>query len=104
MTALVEGLGMSLPGTTIPAVTAARLHAAEAAGRRAVELAREGLKRNRKQRQTSRENHATRSKLGGGVAWRRLASSTCERFRPNRRRARARRALRLRAIALMNPP
>jgi dihydroxy-acid dehydratase len=45
MTALVEALGMSLPGTAaIPAVAAARRHAAEAAGRRAVELAREGLR------------------------------------------------------------
>jgi dihydroxy-acid dehydratase len=44
MAALVEALGMSLPGTaTIPAVDAARIRAAEATGRRAVELALEGL-------------------------------------------------------------
>jgi len=43
MAALVEALGMSLPGTaTIPAVDAARVRAAEATGARAVELAREG--------------------------------------------------------------
>jgi dihydroxy-acid dehydratase len=45
MAALVEALGMSLPGTaTIPAVDAARLRAAEATGTRAVELAHEGLR------------------------------------------------------------
>jgi dihydroxy-acid dehydratase len=45
MAALVEALGMSLPGTaTIPAVDAARQRAAEATGARAVELAREGLR------------------------------------------------------------
>ena len=44
MAALVEALGMSLPGTaTIPAVSASRARAAEATGRRAVELAVEGL-------------------------------------------------------------
>lgn len=44
MAAVVEGLGMSLPGTaTIPAVDAARVRAAEATGARAVELADEGL-------------------------------------------------------------
>ena len=43
MTALVEALGMCLPGTsTIPAVDAARMRAAEATGSRAVALAREG--------------------------------------------------------------
>ncbi|MHB8468300.1 MAG: dihydroxy-acid dehydratase [Gaiellaceae bacterium] len=43
MAALVEALGMSLPGTaSIPAVDAARARAAEATGARAVELAREG--------------------------------------------------------------
>jgi dihydroxy-acid dehydratase len=43
MTALVEALGMCLPGTsTIPAVDAARMRAAEATGTRAVALAREG--------------------------------------------------------------
>jgi dihydroxy-acid dehydratase len=42
---LVEAIGMSLPGTaSIPAVDAARHRAAEATGRRAVELAREGLR------------------------------------------------------------
>jgi dihydroxy-acid dehydratase len=45
MAALVEALGMSLPGTaTIPAVDAARARAAEATGTRAVALAREGLR------------------------------------------------------------
>lgn len=45
MTSLVEALGMSLPGTaSIPAVDARRRTAAEATGRRAVELAREGLR------------------------------------------------------------
>jgi len=44
MAALVEALGMCLPGTaTIPAVDAARSRAAEATGTRAVALAREGL-------------------------------------------------------------
>jgi dihydroxy-acid dehydratase len=44
MTALVEALGMCLPGTsTIPAVDAARMRAAELTGTRAVGLAREGL-------------------------------------------------------------
>src|ERR671935_1381789 len=43
MAAVVEALGMCLPGTaTIPAVDAARTRAAEATGARAVELAREG--------------------------------------------------------------
>jgi dihydroxy-acid dehydratase len=43
MTSLVEGLGMSLPGTaSIPAVDARRRTAAEATGARAVELARHG--------------------------------------------------------------
>jgi dihydroxy-acid dehydratase len=43
MSCVVEALGMVLPGTaTIPAVDARRLHAAEAAGRRAVEMASTG--------------------------------------------------------------
>ena len=43
MTSLVEALGMALPGTaSIPAVDARRRTAAEATGRRAVEIAREG--------------------------------------------------------------
>lgn len=43
LAALVETLGMSLPGSaTIPAVDAARLRNAEATGTRAVELARDG--------------------------------------------------------------
>ena len=43
MAAVVEALGMSLPGSaTIPAVDAARVRAAEATGRRAVALAEEG--------------------------------------------------------------
>ena len=45
MTSVAEALGMTLPGTaSIPAVNAARYRAAEATGRRAVELAREGLR------------------------------------------------------------
>jgi dihydroxy-acid dehydratase len=44
MAAVVEALGMSLPGTaTIPAVDAARIRAAEATGARAVGLAQEAL-------------------------------------------------------------
>jgi dihydroxy-acid dehydratase len=43
MAAVVEAIGMCLPGTaTIPAVDAARTRAAEATGARAVELARSG--------------------------------------------------------------
>jgi dihydroxy-acid dehydratase len=43
LTSIVEALGMCLPATaSIPAVDAARHRAAEATGRRAVELAREG--------------------------------------------------------------
>jgi dihydroxy-acid dehydratase len=43
MTSLTEALGMCLPGTaSIPAVDARRSQAAEATGRRAVELAQEG--------------------------------------------------------------
>ncbi len=45
MSALVEGLGMSLPGAAaIPAVDARRYAVAEASGRRAVALALEGLR------------------------------------------------------------
>jgi dihydroxy-acid dehydratase len=45
LTSLVEALGMCLPGTaSIPAVDAARQRAAEATGRRAVELAHENLR------------------------------------------------------------
>lgn len=48
MTSVVEALGMCLPGTaSIPAVDAARQRAAEATGRRAVELAREELRPSR---------------------------------------------------------
>jgi dihydroxy-acid dehydratase len=48
MAALAEALGMALPGTAaIPAVHADRLRAAEATGRRAVALAREGLRPSR---------------------------------------------------------
>jgi dihydroxy-acid dehydratase len=44
MAAIAEALGMTLPGTAaIPAVHADRLRAAEASGREAVRLAREGL-------------------------------------------------------------
>src|SRR5437660_5787387 len=45
LTCIVEALGMCLPGTaSIPAVDAARHRAAEATGRRAVELAHEHLR------------------------------------------------------------
>jgi len=45
MSALVETLGLALPGSAaIPAVDARRAAAAEQSGRRAVELAREGLR------------------------------------------------------------
>src|SRR2546430_15121714 len=45
LTSLVEALGMCLPGTaSIPAVDAGRHRAAEATGRRAVELAHEQLR------------------------------------------------------------
>jgi dihydroxy-acid dehydratase len=45
MAAIAEGLGMALPGTAaIPAVHADRLRAAEASGRRAVELARSPIR------------------------------------------------------------
>ena len=48
MAALVEALGMCLPGTaSIPAIDAARVRAAEATGSRAVELAREELRPSR---------------------------------------------------------
>jgi dihydroxy-acid dehydratase len=48
MAALVEALGMSLPGTaSIPAVDAARVRVAETTGGRAVGLAREGLRPDR---------------------------------------------------------
>lgn len=45
MAMVTEALGMALPGTAVlPATSAARRAAAEATGRRAVELAREGVK------------------------------------------------------------
>jgi dihydroxy-acid dehydratase len=45
MAAITEGLGMALPGTAaIPAVHADRLRAAEASGKRAVELARSPIR------------------------------------------------------------
>lgn len=45
MTGLVEGLGMSLPGSaTVPAVASARSAYAEESGLRAVGLAQEGLR------------------------------------------------------------
>jgi dihydroxy-acid dehydratase len=45
MAAIAEGLGMALPGTAaIPAVHADRLRAAEASGKRAVELARSPIR------------------------------------------------------------
>src|SRR5262249_39570505 len=43
MSCIAETLGMTLPGTaTVPATDARRLHVAEAAGRRAVEMATAG--------------------------------------------------------------
>jgi len=45
MAVVTEALGMSLPGTaTIPATDARRVHAAEATGRQAVELARDDVR------------------------------------------------------------
>lgn len=57
MACLVEGLGMSLPGSaTIPAVDARRRAVAEAAGRRAVEMAYEDLRPSRILNSTSFDN------------------------------------------------
>ena len=69
MTALVEALGMCLPGTsTIPAVDAARMRAAEATGSRAVALAREGLSPARIITAESLDNAITLlMALGGGT-------------------------------------
>ena len=69
MTALVEALGMCLPGTaTIPAVGAARLRAAELTGARAVELAREDLRPAQILTATSLDNAITLlMALGGGT-------------------------------------
>jgi dihydroxy-acid dehydratase len=69
MAAVVEALGMSLPGTaTIPAVDAARVRAAEATGTRAVELAREGLVPSRILRPEAFDNAITTlMAIGGGT-------------------------------------
>lgn len=69
MAALVEALGMCLPGTaTIPAVAAARQRAAEATGARAVELAREELRPSRILTVEALENAAVLlAALGGGT-------------------------------------
>ena len=69
MAALVEALGMSLPGTaTIPAVDAARLRAAEATGARAVELGREELRPSRILTAAAFDNAVTLlAALGGGT-------------------------------------
>lgn len=69
MTALVEALGMCLPGTaTIPAVDAARTRAAEQTGTRAVALAREGLTPGRILTAASLDNAITvLMALGGGT-------------------------------------
>ena len=69
LAALVEALGMSLPGTaTIPAVDAARLRAAEATGARAVELGREELRPSRILTAAAFDNAVTLlAALGGGT-------------------------------------
>ncbi|HET8605451.1 MAG TPA: dihydroxy-acid dehydratase [Gaiellaceae bacterium] len=69
MAALVEALGMCLPGTaTIPAVAAARQRAAEATGARAVELAREELRPSRILTVEALENAVVLlAALGGGT-------------------------------------
>jgi dihydroxy-acid dehydratase len=69
MAALVEALGMCLPGTsTIPAVSAARARAAEAAGARAVELAREDLRPSHVLTEAAFENAVTvLAAVGGGT-------------------------------------
>src|SRR4051812_37469358 len=57
MAAITEGLGMALPGTAaIPAVHADRLRAAEASGKRAVELARSPIRPSQIITQKSVEN------------------------------------------------
>jgi dihydroxy-acid dehydratase len=69
MTALVEALGMCLPGTsTIPAVDAARMRAAEQTGTRAVALARDGLSPTKILTAESLDNAITLlMALGGGT-------------------------------------
>jgi dihydroxy-acid dehydratase len=69
MAAVVEALGMSLPGSaTIPAVDAARIRMAEATGRRAVELAREGLAPSRILQPEAFDNAVTTlMAIGGGT-------------------------------------
>ena len=69
LAALVEGLGMCLPGTAaIPAGDPARARAAEATGARAVELAREGLRPSRIVTAEALDNAITLlMALGGGT-------------------------------------
>ncbi len=69
MAAIVEALGMALPGTaTIPAVHAARYRAGEATGRRAVELAGEGLRPSRILTRAAFDNAITLlMAIGGGT-------------------------------------
>jgi dihydroxy-acid dehydratase len=69
MAAVVEALGMSLPGTaTIPALDAARVRAAEATGRQAVALAREGPAPSRILRSEAFDNAITTlMAIGGGT-------------------------------------
>ena len=69
MAAVVEALGMSLPGSaTIPAVDAARVRAAEATGGRAVALAQEGLAPSRILQPEAFDNAITTlMAIGGGT-------------------------------------
>jgi dihydroxy-acid dehydratase len=69
LAALVETLGMSLPGSaTIPAVDAARLRNAEATGTRAVELARDGPRPSQILTAEAFDNAVTMlAALGGGT-------------------------------------
>jgi len=69
MAAVVEALGMSLPGTaTIPAPDPARVRAAEATGVRAVALAEEGLAPSRILRPEAFDNAITTlMAIGGGT-------------------------------------
>jgi dihydroxy-acid dehydratase len=69
MASIVEALGMSLPGSaTIPAVDAARIRAAEAAGARAVRLAEDGLTPSRILTREAFDNAITAlMAIGGGT-------------------------------------
>jgi dihydroxy-acid dehydratase len=69
MAALVEALGLSLPGSaTIPAVDAERVRAAEATGARAVQLAHEELRPSRILTEEAFDNAITLlMALGGGT-------------------------------------